>query len=311
MSTPEGDSREMLSFNVINWNEKIKAPHISAWNLKESIDVLYQHIKIMPSFNFLEPHIMEFKNNSAIVTGGASGMGAATARMLSKRGVKVALFDLNKEAATKIASEINGIAVYCDVTNPESVETALAEAASANGVARICVNCAGIVHGRRMINQQGPMPLDEFAKVINVNLIGTYNVMRLAAAAMMLLPTLDDAGERGVIVNTASVAAFEGQIGQTAYSASKGGIVSLTLPAARELAQFGIRVVAIAPGLVDTPMFGKISPVARASLAATVPFPKRLARPEEYASLVGQVIENQMLNGEVIRLDGALRMQPK
>lgn len=254
---------------------------------------------------------MEIKNCVAIVTGGASGMGAATARLLSKLGAKVALFDLNKEAAEKIASEIQGLAVACDVTQPESVKTAVAEVQKQLGAARICVNCAGIVHGRRMVNKEGVMPLDEFRKVIEINLIGSFNVMSQAAAAMTTLSTVGDSQERGVIINTASVAAFEGQIGQTAYSASKGGIVSLTLPAARELAQFGIRVMTISPGLVDTPMFAKLTPEARASLAAMVPFPPRLARPEEYAILAQQIIENPMLNGEVIRLDGALRMQPK
>ncbi|EKD70925.1 MAG: 3-hydroxyacyl-CoA dehydrogenase [uncultured bacterium] len=254
---------------------------------------------------------MEIKNCSAIVTGGASGMGAATARLLSKQGAKVALFDLNSQAAEKIAAEINGIAISCDVTNAENVERAVAEVQEKIGTPRICINCAGIVHGRRMVSQQGPMPLDEFRKVIEINLIGTFNVMRITAAAMQNLPVIAETGERGVIILTASVAAFEGQIGQTAYSSSKGGIVSLTLPAARELAQFGIRVMTIAPGLVDTPMFEKISPEARASLAAMVPFPKRLARPDEYAQLARHIIENTMLNGEVIRLDGALRMQAK
>jgi NAD(P)-dependent dehydrogenase (short-subunit alcohol dehydrogenase family) len=254
---------------------------------------------------------VDMKNCAAIVTGGASGMGAATARMLSSRGVKVALFDLNLEAAEKIAADIQGFAVKCDVTNSESVQAAINAAEKKHGAARIVVNCAGIVHGRRMVNQQGCMPLDEFRKVIEINLIGTFNVMSQASAAMIPLSPLGESEERGVIINTASVAAYEGQIGQTAYSASKGGIVSLTLPAARELSQFGIRVNTIAPGLVDTPMFSKISEEARASLAAMVPFPKRLAHPEEYAMLVGQIVENPMLNGEVIRLDGALRMQAK
>lgn len=251
------------------------------------------------------------KNCAAIVTGGASGMGAATARMLSRHGVKVALFDLNKEAGDEVAAEIQGIAVSCDVTKAESVKAAIEEAQKHHGAARIVINCAGIVHGRRMVSQQGVMPLEDFRRVIEINLIGSFNVMSQAAAAMIPLSTMGDSEERGVIINTASVAAFEGQIGQTAYSSSKGGIVSLTLPAARELAQFGIRVNTISPGLVDTPMFEKISPEARASLAAMVPFPKRLARPEEYAMLAMQIIENPMLNGEVIRLDGALRMQPK
>lgn len=254
---------------------------------------------------------MEIKNTTAIVTGGASGMGAATAHMLSQLGCKVALLDMNKAAADKIAQEINGIAIECDVTNEESVTAAVQEVQNKIGAARICINCAGIVHGRRMVNKEGTMPLSEFRKVIEVNLIGTFNVMSHVAAAMIPLATVGESGERGVIINTASVAAFEGQIGQTAYSASKGGIVSLALPAARELAQFGIRVMTIAPGLVDTPMFSKISPEARASLAVMVPFPKRLARPEEFAILARQIIENPMLNGEVIRLDGALRMQEK
>lgn len=251
------------------------------------------------------------KNCSAIVTGGASGMGAATAKMLRKHGVKVALFDLNLEAAEKNATDIGGIAISCDVTNPASVQSAIEIAQKSQGPARIVINCAGIVHGRRMVNNQGPMPLDEFRKVIEINLLGSFNVMSQAAAAIIPLSTLGDSEERGVIINTASVAAYEGQIGQTAYSASKGGIVSLTLPAARELAQFGIRVNTIAPGLVDTPMFSKISEEARAALASSVPFPKRLAHPEEYAMLAIHIIENPMLNGEVIRLDGALRMQPK
>lgn len=254
---------------------------------------------------------MEIKNSAAIITGGASGMGAATARMLHQKGAKICLLDLNVEAASKIAHEVDGKAIACDVTNADSVTKAFVEAEKQQGIAQICVNCAGIVFGKRMVGQTGPMPLEEFRKIIEVNLIGTFNVMRIAASAMISIPLPKDSEERGVIINTASVAAFEGQIGQTAYSASKGGIVSLTLPAARELAQFAIRVMTIAPGLVDTPMFEKISPEARASLAATVPFPKRLARPEEYAALVLHILENPMLNGEVIRLDGALRMQPK
>ena len=255
---------------------------------------------------------MEIKNCVAIITGGASGMGAETAKMLSQHGAKVALFDVNKEAAEKNAADVQGFAVSCDVTKSESVEAAIKEVEKHFGTAaRICINCAGIVHGKRMVGKEGPMPLDEFRKVIDINLIGTFNVMRVAAAAMIPLSTVNESGERGVIINTASIAAFEGQIGQTAYSASKGGIVALTLPAARELAQFGIRVNTIAPGLVDTPMFSKISPEARASLEAQVPFPKRLAKPEEYSMLVEHIIKNTMLNGAVFRLDGAIRMQPK
>lgn len=254
---------------------------------------------------------MELTNQIAIITGGASGMGAATARALHQRGVKVALFDANEAAVTKLAAEINGLGIHCDVTQQDSVIEAFATAQNQLGTARIIINCAGIVHSRRMVNQQGPMPLEEFQHIINVNLVGTFNVMRIAATHMIPLAPLNDTGERGVMINTASVAAFEGQIGQLAYSASKGGIVSMTLPAARELAQFGIRVMTIAPGLVDTPMFAQLTPEARAALAASVPFPKRLAKPEEYAALAIQIIENAMLNGEVIRLDGGLRMQAK
>lgn len=254
---------------------------------------------------------MEIKNSVAIVTGGASGMGAATARMLSKAGAKVAIFDLNMDLAEKIAKEINGIAVSCNVTQSESVETAVKQVEEKLGVARICINCAGIVKGKRMVGKEGPMPLEEFKQVIEVNLIGTFNVMRVVANAMTHLDPLGESKERGVIINTSSIAAFEGQIGQTAYSASKGAIVGMTLPAARELAQFGIRVNAIAPGLVDTPMFEKIPPEARASLENMVPFPKRLAHPSEFAKLALHIIDNEMINGEVIRLDGAIRMQPK
>jgi NAD(P)-dependent dehydrogenase (short-subunit alcohol dehydrogenase family) len=254
---------------------------------------------------------MEIKNCSAIVTGGASGMGAATAKLLRKAGANVALFDVNAAAVEAMANEIGALAVPCDVTDAKSIEAAITKVNESQGPARICVNCAGIVKGKRMVGKEGPMPLDEFRQVIEINLIGSFNVMRLVAASMATLDPVGQSNERGIIINTASVAAFEGQIGQTAYSASKGGIVSLTLPAARELAQFGIRVMTIAPGLVDTPMFEKIPPEARESLANMVPFPKRLAFPEEYGKLAIHIIENEMLNGEVIRLDGALRMQAK
>jgi NAD(P)-dependent dehydrogenase (short-subunit alcohol dehydrogenase family) len=254
---------------------------------------------------------MNIKNSVAIVSGGASGMGAATVKMLHEAGAKVAIFDLNIAAAEKLAKEISGIAVSCDVTQASSVESAIKETLSQLGAPRICINCAGIVTSKRMVGKEGPLPLDEFRKVIEVNLIGTYNLMRLAAAEMIKLDPIGESGERGAIINTASVAAFEGQIGQTSYSASEGGVVALTLPAARELAQFGIRVNTIAPGLVDTPMFEKIPPEARAALASSVPFPKRLAHPQEFAKLALHIIDNVMINGEVIRLDGALRMQPK
>lgn len=251
---------------------------------------------------------MEIKNSTVIISGGASGMGAATARLLSQLGAKVVIFDTNLALAEKIAAEIAGMAIQCNVTDEESIAHALQTSLAAQDAPRICINCAGIIQSRRMVNQQGPMPLTEFRNVIEVNLLGTFNLMRLAAAAMIPLRPLGETQERGVIINTASIAAFEGQIGQTAYSASKGGIVSLTLPAARELAPFGIRVMTIAPGLVDTPLFDKLSAKAKEALVAAVPFPKRLAQPEEFARLVMHVIENSMLNGEVIRLDGALRM---
>lgn len=254
---------------------------------------------------------MEIKNCAAIVSGGASGMGAATARFLSASGAKVAILDMNLATAQQVADEIGGIAISCNVSDAASVENAVTTAQKAHGIARICINCAGIVQSKRMIGKQGPLPLEEFRQVIDINLIGTFNLMRIAASAMITAEPLGESQERGVIINTASVAAFEGQIGQTAYSASKGGVVGLTLPAARELAQFGVRVMTIAPGLVDTPMFDKIPPEARAALASNVPFPKRLAHPSEYAKLAAHIIENEMLNGEVIRLDGALRMQPK
>lgn len=254
---------------------------------------------------------MDINNTVAIISGGASGMGAATAKRLSGLGAKVVLFDVNVMAAEKIATEINGFAIQCDVSNEMSVATAFQKVSTELGAPRICINCAGIVRSRRMVNQQGPMPLDEFREVIEINLLGTFNLMRLAAAAMIPLEPTGDSNERGIIINTASIAAFEGQIGQTAYSASKGGIVSLTLPAARELAQFGIRVMTIAPGLVDTPLFDKLPENAKEKLTEAVPFPKRLAKPSEYAQLVQHIIENSMLNGEVIRLDGALRLRDK
>ncbi len=254
---------------------------------------------------------MDIKNCAVLISGGASGMGAATAKLFSEAGAKVTLLDRNQEALMKVANTINALGIACDITNPTEVEAAVQHAQNEQGVARVCINCAGIVQSKRMIGRDGPLPLSDFEQVIQVNLVGTFNLMRIAANSMITAPILNASGERGVIINTASVAAFEGQIGQTAYSASKGGVVALTLPAARELAQFGVRVMTIAPGLVDTPMFDKIPAEARAALAETVPFPKRLADPREYAKLALHIVENEMLNGEVIRLDGALRMQAK
>lgn len=254
---------------------------------------------------------MDINGHAAIVTGAGSGMGAETARYLSARGAKLALLDVNEKAAAEVAKELGGAAFGCDVSSAESVEKAIAAARDRHGPARFCINCAGIAPARRVVGREGPMPLEDFRQVIDVNLIGTFNVTRLAAADMIELQAVNDSGERGVIICTASIAAFEGQIGQAAYSASKGGIVSMTLPIARELARAGVRVVTIAPGLMATPMMLGFPKEVQESLAAQVPFPQRLGRAGEYASLVGHIIENAMLNGNVIRLDGAIRMQPK
>ena len=253
---------------------------------------------------------MDPRGHSAIVTGGASGLGGATAAALAKAGAKVAIFDINMETAKAHAAKIGGIAVKCDVSSSDSAVAAVKEAADKHDTARILVNCAGIATAKRIVGRDGPLPLAEFDKVIQVNLIGTFNMMRLVATAMQALPPLED-GERGVIVSTASVAAYEGQIGQAAYSASKGGVMALTLPAAREFAQFGIRVNTIAPGIFRTPMLASLPEEAQRSLAASVPFPKLLGTPEQYASLVMHMIENRYLNGETVRIDGALRMAPK
>ena len=247
---------------------------------------------------------------SVLVTGGASGLGAATATLLAKRGAKIAVLDLDEAKGRSIAESAGGIFCRCDVADAASLEAAIAEAAAAHGAARILVSCAGIGTAARIVGREGPMPLAAFERVVRVNLIGTFNAMRLAAAAMTTLPPTET-GERGVIVTTASVAAFEGQIGQAAYAASKGGVVALTLPAARELARFGIRVLTIAPGLFRTPLVEELPEETRASLSAAIPFPNRLGEPEEFAELVAALVTNPYLNGEVIRLDGALRMAPK
>ncbi|MEQ1685014.1 MAG: SDR family NAD(P)-dependent oxidoreductase [Burkholderiaceae bacterium] len=254
---------------------------------------------------------MNIQGQAAIVTGGASGLGAQTARELAKRGAKVAVFDRNAEGARAVAAEIGGIGVGCDITSSDSVLAALQAAREAHGPARILMNIAGIGTAKRLIGKDGtPMPLEDFRRVIEVNLIGTFNVTRLAVAEMVKLEALTD-GERGVVVNTASVAAFDGQVGQEAYAASKGGVVSLTLPLARDLAQFGVRVVTIAPGLFLTPLMAELPLPVQESLAASIPFPKRLGKPEEFAHLAATIVENLALNGEVIRLDGALRMAPR
>jgi NAD(P)-dependent dehydrogenase (short-subunit alcohol dehydrogenase family) len=253
---------------------------------------------------------MDVRNQPAIVTGGASGLGAATARTLAAAGAKVAVADINEKAAAEMAKEIGGVAVACDVSDSASAEAAIRKASDAHGVARVLVNCAGIGPAKRIVGRDGAMPLADFERVIRVNLIGTFNMMRLAAASMQAAAPLPD-GDRGVIVSTASVAAFEGQVGQAAYSSSKGGVAALTLPAAREFAQFGIRVLAIAPGIFGTPMLKALPQESQDSLGASVPFPKRLGDPAEFAALVMHIVSNGYLNGEVIRLDGALRMAPR
>jgi NAD(P)-dependent dehydrogenase (short-subunit alcohol dehydrogenase family) len=253
---------------------------------------------------------MNTKGHAAVVTGGASGLGAATARALAAAGAQVAIFDVNEAEGQAVAGEIGGLFVTCNVADAESAERAVAAAKGAHGAARILVTCAGIAPAAKIVGRTGPMPLDAFRRVIDVNLTGTFNVMRLVAADLQKLPPIDD-GERGVVIFTASIAAFDGQIGQPAYSASKAGIVGLTLPAAREFAAFGIRVCTIAPGIFATPLMSGMPQALQDSLGASVPFPSRLGRPEEFAKLVLHIIDNPMLNGEVVRLDGAMRMPPK
>lgn len=252
---------------------------------------------------------MDITGLPALVTGAASGLGEATARALAAAGAKVTCLDLNVAGAQAVARDIDGKAFAADVADAGSLEAAVAQAAAAHGAARIAVSCAGIAPPKRIVGRDGPQPLETFAKTIQINLIGTFNLMRLAAGGMTALDPLET-GERGVIVNTASIAAFEGQIGQSAYAASKGGVAAMTLPAAREFARSGIRVVAIAPGVFRTPMVAGLPDGVEEALAATVPFPPRLGDPAEYAKLVLSICDNVMLNGEVIRLDGALRMAP-
>ncbi|MCG7519916.1 SDR family NAD(P)-dependent oxidoreductase [Ruegeria sp. Ofav3-42] len=253
---------------------------------------------------------MRIENVSAIVTGGASGLGYATAEYLASRGSNVALFDLPGDKLEEAAARLSAVAAPCDVTSETEVTAALDAAIAANGLPRIVVNCAGVTHGERIVGRNGPASLGAFARTVQINLIGTFNVMRLAAERMMQNEPLED-NERGIIINTASAAAFEGQIGQAAYSASKGGVASLTLPAAREFARSGLRVMAIAPGIFSTPMMDLLPQEVQDSLGAKVPFPSRLGQPAEFARLAGHMIENTMLNGECVRLDGAIRLEPK
>lgn len=247
---------------------------------------------------------MELQNQIAVVTGGSSGIGKACVQALQQHDVHVMIWDKNIDKS-------NEMALSCDVSSAVAVEQALQETVARIGAPRICINCAGIAPAKRMVNKEGPMPLEAFKEVIDVNLVGTFNIMRVIAAAMIPLTPLNETGERGILINTASIAAFEGQIGQLAYSASKGGVVAMTLPAARELAQFGIRVNTIAPGFMATPLLLAMPETVQESLAATTLFPKRFGKPEEFAALAIHLIENTLINGEVIRLDGGLRMQPK
>ena len=252
---------------------------------------------------------MNISGIAAIVTGGGSGLGRATAEALAAKGARVAVIDLNASAADEVAKRLGGFAAACDVADATSASAAIAKAEAAHGPARVLVNCAGVGTAKRVVGRDGPQPLQDFEKVIRVNLIGTFNMIRLAAASMAKLEPLE--GERGVIVSTASVAAYDGQIGQAAYSASKGGVVAMTLPIARELAQIGVRVNAIAPGIFMTPMLFGLPQEVQDSLGASVPFPARLGAPEEYAALALHIVENGYINGETIRIDGALRMAPR
>ncbi|TXT34969.1 MAG: short-chain dehydrogenase/reductase SDR [Comamonadaceae bacterium] len=254
---------------------------------------------------------MNIQGQAALVTGGGSGLGEATARELARLGAKVAILDVNLANAEKVAAEIGGVACQCDVTNPDSVQAAIDAASAAHGPARILMQIAGIGTAKRIIARDGsPAPLEDFVRVVNVNLIGTYNVARLFAAACAKLEPMED-GERGAMVFTASVAAFDGQVGQQAYSASKAGVAGMTLPMARDLAQHGIRVCTIAPGLFATPLMATLPEAVQVSLAASIPFPQRLGKPEEFAQLAAHIVSNGHLNGEVIRIDGALRLAPR
>jgi NAD(P)-dependent dehydrogenase (short-subunit alcohol dehydrogenase family) len=252
---------------------------------------------------------MNLHDASAIVTGGASGLGAAAARALAGRGAKVTILDRNGEGAREVAHEIGGLGLTCDVTSEGDVSAALAHAREAHGPLRVTVHCAGIGSAGRIVGRAGPMVQSTFEHVVSVNLFGTFNVLRLVAHEMSQIDVRDD--ERGIFIATASIAAYEGQLGQAAYAAAKGGIVSLILPAARELARFGIRVMAIAPGFFATPLMDELPPESVAALAAAIPFPPRLGRPEEFGQLAVAICENPALNGETIRLDGALRLPPR
>ncbi|MGB0681233.1 MAG: SDR family NAD(P)-dependent oxidoreductase [Magnetovibrionaceae bacterium] len=251
---------------------------------------------------------MQLVDQTVLVTGGASGLGEATARAFAAQGAKVALLDRDETGLARVASETGAEAFGCDITEAASTETAFRNLIDRLGPPRVAVNCAGIAPPKKIVGRDGPQPLETFQATINVNLVGTFNVLRLAAAAMCAEDPLE--GERGVIINTASIAGYEGQIGQAAYAASKAGVIGLTLPAARELASKAVRVVAIAPGLFETPMMAGLPENVRVDLGQSVPYPSRLGLPDEFAALVCHIVANRMINGEVIRLDGALRMPP-
>ncbi len=251
---------------------------------------------------------MDVKGHGAIVTGGGSGLGAETARHLAAAGAKVCVLDINVDAAVAVAGEVGGLGLACDVASAEAAEAAVAEAREAHGAARVLVNCAGIAPAKRIVGRGGPMALEDFENVIKVNLIGSFNLLRLAAADMLAAEPLDE-GERGVIISTSSIAAGEGQLGQVAYAASKAGIVGMMLPAAREFAKAGVRVLTIAPGLIATPLLLNMPQEVQDNLAGQVPFPHRFGKVEEFAALAMHIVENVMLNAGTIRLDGAMRMQ--
>ncbi|WIJ25072.1 SDR family oxidoreductase [Devosia sp. RR2S18] len=252
---------------------------------------------------------MKLSGTTAFVTGAASGLGAAMAKHLAAAGARVAVFDRNS-GGQAVADAIGGVYIQCDVADAKEAEAAVGEAVSVLGNPSVLVNCAGVGTAKRIVGREGPMPLEDFERVVRINLIGSFNMLRLAAHAMQAREP-DSNGQRGVIISTASVAAYEGQVGQAAYAASKGGIVALTLPAAREFAQFGIRVLAVAPGLFLTPLLQELPDDVQTALAASIPNPSRLGRPEEFAHLVLALAENDYMNGEVVRLDGGLRMQAK
>lgn len=253
---------------------------------------------------------MQLEGTAVLVTGGASGLGEATVKHLSSLGARVAILDIQQERAEALAAEVGGIAIYCDVTDSDSASAAIAKAKENHGTARLLVNCAGGGGVRRVVDKNGPMPLEDFSKIINLNLVGAFNMIRLAVADMILAEP-DTEGERGLILLTTSIAAYEGQIGQAAYTAAKGGLVSLTIQLAREFSQFGVRAMGVAPGIFHTPLMQNLSQEVQQALGDSIPFPKRLGQPQEYAKLVAHIASNSYLNGEVIRIDGASRLGPR